>query len=560
MRVLADDARYRALQRAVVALGIALRLVEYLHNDSLWGDEAMLSLSIASRSFHQLLGPLGYGQVAPVPFLWGERLMVELLGVNEWALRLLPLIAGSALLVVVALVARRMLRPEEALVAVVLVAFSQTLIRYSAEVKPYAIDALVAVATAGAAAALLERMDSPGRWWRLAALGAGAIVMSLTSVFVCLGMGLALLVQALRERRMGLFPRIGLLGLAWAALYALIYTTFYRSAASASYMRSFWEGAFLIPGTPNLLARTRVAIGEVLWGIDPGTVLWGLGFVTLALILLGAIALWRRGQAVYAILLVVPGLAPFAASVVGIYPIATRLMLFVAPLSIMLAGVGMMVAGRSLHRLAPRVPTRWVLALLLLPAVSTALAWALAHGRDQQMRPLVHSLRRRWQPDDAVYVFHRVIPAWLFYSTDWAAPNLQQLAWAMEMSGPGGPSHENGPTRGPRPAGEGRELAYKLDGHRVLLGTSSGIQGRPMFGYLPRQSDPGWAANESRRIYSAAHPRIWLVLGNTSYEGVDLGDDLLKGAKNSGGRLTCQLVGEDPAAYLFDFAPGSSKC
>jgi len=131
MRVLADDARFWALQRAVIALGLALRLAEYLHNDSLWGDEAMLSLSIASRSFHQLLGPLGYGQVASVPFLWAERLMVELFGINEWALRLLPLIAGSGVCVVVALVARRMLRPEEALVAVVLVAFSQTLIRYS---------------------------------------------------------------------------------------------------------------------------------------------------------------------------------------------------------------------------------------------------------------------------------------------------------------------------------------------------------------------------------------------------------------------------------------------
>ncbi|HVD34059.1 MAG TPA: glycosyltransferase family 39 protein [Gemmatimonadales bacterium] len=559
MRVLADDARFWALQRAVIALGLALRLAEYLHNDSLWGDEAMLSLSIASRSFHQLLGPLGYGQVASVPFLWAERLMVELFGINEWALRLLPLIAGSAVCVVVALVARRMLRPEEALVAVVLVAFSQTLIRYSAEVKPYAIDALVAVATAGAAAALLERMDSPGRWWRLAALGAGAIVVSLTSAFVCLAVGLALLVQALRERRMGLLPRLGLLGLAWAALYALIYATFYRPAANASYMRSFWEGAFLVPGTPNLLARTRVAIGEVLWGIDPGTALCGLGFVTLAMILLGAIALWRRGQAAHAILLVVPGLAPFAASTVGIYPIATRLMLFVAPLSVMLAGVGMMVAGKSLHRLAPRLPTRWVLALLLLPAVSTALAWALAHGRDQQMRPLVHSLRGHWQPGDAVYVFHRVIPAWLFYSTDWSAPNLQQLAWAMELSGPGGPSHENGPARGPRPPGEGSELAYQLDGHRVLLGTSSGIQGRPMFGYLPGQPDEGWVNNEGHRMQSAAG-RVWLVLGNTSYEGVDLGHALKQEAKNLGGRLSCELAGEDPAAYLFTFVPGPSRC
>jgi hypothetical protein len=559
MRVLVDDARYWALQRAAVALGLVLRLVEYLHNDSLWGDEAMLSLSIASRSFHQLLNPLGYGQVAPVPFLWAERLMVVLFGVNEWALRLLPLIAGSALLVLVALVARRLLRPAEALVAVVLVAFSQTLIRYSAEVKPYALDALVAVAMVGAAAGLLERMDSPKHWWRLAALGIVALFLSLTSAFVCLGVGLVLVIQAVRQGRMNLLPRVSLLGLAWVVFYAVIYAQFYRSAAAAPYMRSFWEGAFLIPGSPHLLARTRMAVGEALWGIDPGTALLGLGALTLGLLLTGTVALWRRGQVGYALLLVVPGLAPFAASAFGMYPIAARLMLFAAPLSVMLVAVGVMVAGTLAHRWVPRVPTRWLPAILLLPAVTTALAWASAHGRDQQMRPLVHSLRERWRPDDAVYVFHRVIPAWLFYSTDWAAPNLQTLAWAMEVSGPGGPSHENGPARGPRPLGEGRDVAYKLGGHSVLLGTSSGIQGRPMFGYLPRQADAGWAANESQRIRNAAQ-RVWLVLGNTSYEGVDLGDDLRKGVETDGGKLTCQLVGEDPAAYLFDFAPGAARC
>jgi len=459
--------------------------------------------------------------------------------------------------VAVALSARRMLRAEEALIALVLVAFSHTLIRYSAEVKPYSLDAFLAVATVGAAAGLLERMNNWRRWRLLAAAGAVAILFSLPSVFVCLGVGLALVTQALQEKRANLLGRIALLGLVWGGLFTATYAQFYRRAAGAPYMRSFWEGAFLVPGSPDLLARTRVALQEVMWGLDSGMALLGLGAVTAALALLGAITVWRRGQPECVLLLVVPGLAPLVASVYGAYPIATRLMLFASPLFIILVAVGIMVAARASHRLAPRLPARWLAALLVLPAIITALTWAVALKSDQQMLPLLRDLNSRWHRGDAIYVYHRIVPAWLFYSTDWVALNRQQLAWAMRISGPGELGHENGPTRGPRPRGEGTELVYDLRGRRILLGTSSGVQGRPMFGYLPRHPDSGWAVNETQRMRSAADPRIWIMLGNSSHEGVDLGRILLHAVRQQGGSLTYRDSLLGMALYQFEFAADS---
>jgi 4-amino-4-deoxy-L-arabinose transferase-like glycosyltransferase len=519
----------------------------------------MLALNIASRPFQELLHPLAYGQVAPVPFLWAERLMVMLFGVNEWALRALPLLAGGVLCIAVVMVARRMVGVEEALVALVLVGFSQALVRYSAEVKPYSLDALFAVATVGAGAALLERGDSWSRWRLLAAVGTVAILCSLTSVFVCLGVGLALVMRALREKRAYLLGRIALLALVWAGLFTVTYAQLYRRAAVAPYMRTFWEGAFLVPGSAHLLARARVALQEVVWGLDPGMALLGLGALTAVLMVLGAITLWRRGHPEYTLLLLVPGLAPFAASALGAYPIATRLILFATPLFIVLAAVGIMVTARALHRLAPRVPARWFATLLVFPAVITALTWAVVHERDQQMLPLVQNLNKHWHGGDAIYVYHRIVPGWLFYSTNWAAPDTQQLAWAMRMSGPGQLGHENGPSRGPRPPGEGDELAYDLSGRRVLLGTSSGVQGRPMFGYLPRQPDRGWAVNETRRMRAAAHPRVWIVLGNASHPGLDLGKILLEAVRAQGGTLVSQDSMPDMALYQFEFAPDSAS-
>jgi len=556
--VAVSDPRYLPLQLAVIAIGLALRLDQYLRKDSLWGDEAMLALSIASRPFDELLRPLAYGQVAPVPFLWAERLMVVLFGVHEWALRALPFVAGSALCVAIVLVARRMLRPDEAFVALVLVALSQILVRYSAEVKSYSLDAFLAVAVVGAAAALMARMDSWRSWALLALLGIVAVLSSFTSVFVCLGVAVALVVRAFVDKRADLFPRIGLLGLLWATLFAVTFSRFYRPAGSGSYMRSFWEGAFLVPGSPHLLPRTQAAVLEASRGVDPGMALLGLSALTLSLLLVGAVTLCRRRQVPYALMLLVPGLAPFAASALGIYPIATRLMLFAAPLFIMLTAVGIMVAAKALHGLIRPVPTRWVAAFLLLPAVTTSMASVL-YERDQQMRRLVHELNGRWRRGDALYVFHRVVPAWLFYSTDWTTPNIEQLAWAMQVSGPGGLGHENGPTRGSRPPGEGKDLVYYLNRHPVLLGTSSGVQGRPMFGYLPRQPDPGWATNEAQRIRDAASSRIWVIVGNSSHQGMDLGEILLDAVKQEGGRLTLQDSLQDGKLYRLAFPPGRQE-
>lgn len=541
------------MQLSIIIIGLALRLTQFLRRDSIWGDEAMLALSIASRPFNELLRPLAYGQVAPVPFLWAERLMVQLFGVNEWALRALPLVAGCALCLAMALFARQMLRPDEATVALVLTAFSQILVRYSAEAKPYSTDAFLTLVVIGAAGALIGRMDSKRSWIVLALTGAVAIASALPSAFVCFGVAVALMTQAFRQKRLDLLPRIGLLALSWVTLYSLVYLVFYRGPAIAPYMRAFWEGAFLTPGPPGLLVRAQAALSELGRAVDAGWALFGLSAVTLALVVLGTVTLWRRRQEPYALLLLAPGIAPFAASALGLYPVASRLLLFAAPLFIMLMAVGAMWAAGKVNAIIPPLRHRWVAALLVLPAVTTVLA-SLSYQRDQQMRPLVQALKGRWHTGEAVYVFHRVVPAWLFYSTDWTAPDLEQLAWAMRISGPGGLGHENGPSRGPRSSGEGRYLVYEIAGHPVLLGTSSGIQGRPVFGQAPKEPDAGWAGNEAQRIRDAASSPIWVLVGHASHDGVDLGEVLLDAARQAGARLTLQDSLLDGRLYRLEFA------
>jgi hypothetical protein len=122
--------------------GAGIRLVQFFHCRSLWVDEASVSLNIINRSYLDLLLPLGYHQQAPVGFLWVSRFLVNLFGPNEFALRGYSLICGIASLPVYFLVARRLYCAKVAWLALGLLAFLPSMVRYSNEAKQYMGDVL----------------------------------------------------------------------------------------------------------------------------------------------------------------------------------------------------------------------------------------------------------------------------------------------------------------------------------------------------------------------------------------------------------------------------------
>ena len=105
---------------ALVGFGIVLRVAQYLSDRSLWLDEALLALNIIDRPPSELLGPLDFNQAAPPAFLLLERWVGEIFGYSELALRAIPLLAGIGSVVVFAWLARRLLTPVAALLAVLL--------------------------------------------------------------------------------------------------------------------------------------------------------------------------------------------------------------------------------------------------------------------------------------------------------------------------------------------------------------------------------------------------------------------------------------------------------
>ena len=82
------------IAKALIGLIIIIHVIPYGYNRSLWFDEAMLASSIMTRNYTDLVAfPLDWGQSAPVGYLYIVKALSNILGGNEFSLRLWSLIS-----------------------------------------------------------------------------------------------------------------------------------------------------------------------------------------------------------------------------------------------------------------------------------------------------------------------------------------------------------------------------------------------------------------------------------------------------------------------------------
>jgi hypothetical protein len=528
----------------VLALGVGVRLAHFAHRSPLWGDEAMLALNVGARSFGDLLHPLDYAQLAPVPFLWAVRLATSLFGMSESVLRLVPLIAGLAVLPLGYAVARQVLGRSASVLATGLIATSLTLTRYSVELKPYSLDAAVALGMVAIALQLLPRLDEGRAWRRLALLGAMAVALSVPAAFVCGAVASAAAFErTVRLRRSDLARRAGLVAI-WVAAALIPYLLVYRAVGGSDYMREYWAAGFLTPGSPNLAARVASAWHEIL--LQQLALEGAVATVSVALLLIaGCVRVSRRSGLSACVLLLTPALWAVAASVLGQFPVSMRTMLFASPLLLVLLAAGLDGLSESVSRLTPRLRSSSLQAAALVPGAALSIALAIRPPAGEDAATIVASWKRNAAPGEPVYVFHRLIPAWTYYTTNWSGPDSTRLAWTARMAGPSGPAFVNAASRGPRSSVEADNLVYQVGDHPELLGLACGVQGRHWRGFEPVTPDSGWADIEVRRMRSAARPTIWIMLADHRHRTAREGDVLMAAVARAG----ATVVEADTLAY-----------
>ena len=352
----------RTLARATwafVVLGVTLRVVRFLLNHPIWGDEAFLATNFLDRGYRDLLRPLDYHQVSPLLFLWVELTAVRLLGFREWSLRLFPTLCAVASVFLFRHAAGRVLRGLPLLLAVAIFAVSFYPIRHGGEIKPYASDLFVSLALLALA---LEWWREPGqsRWpWALAAFVPVAVGLSHPAIFVAGGVALAMAPTAWKGRRLETLLPFAAYTVAMVATFLGLLVAFTsaqaRDVMGTGGMRSYWAQSFPPRGGPGAVVRWLAEIHSGHMFAYPAGGARGLSGLTVACLVAAVVVLWRRKQGTVLTLLLAPFGLGLVAAVLGRYPYggSARIMQYAAPATCLLAGLG----AASLLAL-PRSPSR----------------------------------------------------------------------------------------------------------------------------------------------------------------------------------------------------------
>lgn len=310
----------------ILLTGLALRLIHYLLDHTIWYDEAVLLANILGKDYGQLLGPLESEVAAPPLFLWSLRTIAVLFGDHSYVWRLPFFIISCLQLVLTARLARLTLRPGSATFLVALVAFSDAFVLLGCNIKPYILDAFLATAILYAYVRT-ERWSTERRLLLFAAAAPFLLCFSYALLFVYCGVFAAFLPALWRERRVGtLAAYLGLIAAVLATMVVLYLGPIHAQRVPG--LVAGWQNKF--PDLSRPLSVPGWILGNTFlvfhYCYNP------IGVACFFFALAGVFWCWRNKRLDWAFLCLGPVAAGLLAAVAQAYPYSNnRLILFAAP-------------------------------------------------------------------------------------------------------------------------------------------------------------------------------------------------------------------------------------
>lgn len=396
------------LPLTIIYFGILVRVVQYLYNRSLWNDEAALALNIVHRSYAELLQPLDYDQGAPIGFLMVEKLMVQLLGNNEYALRLFPLIAAIVSLFLFYRLAKTYLRSPAISIAVALFSTLHILLYYASEVKQYASDVMFAV-LACLLFTHLEKRLSISKIALYGVLGAMIIWFSHPVIFVLASVSISCLLSSIRKPLATTFKLLTVFAI-WGASFGCFYLISLKHLSTQADLINSWASRGTFPTSLldiNWLVTTFVEFFHKPLGFPDV-------FLSLAIIafFVGAFCLYNK-----LLILGLPIIITFVAAYLHKYPFDGRLVLFLTPFFILLISEGAASIWQKTtgKRRISKISILFLI-LLVVPPVGTAGYLLFNPYLKQEIKPVIAYVKAHQQPKDIIYVYQRAEYQFRYYA------------------------------------------------------------------------------------------------------------------------------------------------
>jgi hypothetical protein len=274
-------------------------------------------------------------------------------------------------------------------------ALGDSLLYYSAEIKPYSIDvalaltALLLAVRDPASATARDESKSAAIAWRnrlgLLALGVVGVWFSFPLIFVLAGIGMVRFLEAASRRDSRDLAAWSATGLAWLASFGVCYLISQAIVRKGKFLLDWWDYAFLPLPPTSWQDLNRIFIQTVNLLIHPGDLwtpigllvgdlrsplgLFATAYLGLGLVILGILGVERRQRGV-AWLLLSPMPLVMVASSLQEYPFHGRVVLFLIPSLYVLLGDGMARLGGS-SRGAALLRTLLLVSFLIRPVWDT---------------------------------------------------------------------------------------------------------------------------------------------------------------------------------------------
>lgn len=394
---------------AVLLTGVAARIMAWWQNRSLFLDEANLARNICEKSWVEFFGLLDYDQYAPPLFCLTCKLVSQVFGNTELALRAFPLLCGLASLMLFFYIARQLISNNLVLLITVWIfSFSEIQLRYSTECKQYICDVAVALVIV---AYSLWQSKHTFRVWIAVVVGIVSPWLSMPSVFILIGAGIVFIRNEWVANNRRALLRVIVVGALWLLSFAVYYLLGLRGSIRTDSLTQYHQPWFfpLFPSTKeqllNMLGLLKAfpyyTAGYTVFALAAG----GIGIVT------GLIYSSRKNIPAF-LLLGIPVFICIVASGFEVYSLVPRMILWAFTLLMLLQGLGWqwITAQISAYRIIPLI-------VLCVFVAGLNDGWQVFYKplEIEEIRPVLDSVNKRFMDNDVLYVHHEAWPAMAYY-------------------------------------------------------------------------------------------------------------------------------------------------
>ncbi len=368
----------------------------------------MLALNVLHRGYGGLTRPLGLIQGAPIGFLWLEKTSVLIFGSNEYALRLVPLLAGLASMILFDPLAQRVLGGWARCVPVAIFAISPTLVYYASEAKQYGVDVFAFVALWWFCAWLL---DSALTWKRVLLWSGTCAVLiwcSFPAAFAAGGTACVLMLAAARRRSLHDAELVAVATAVWLVSFVAEYFVALRQLHSVKALLGYWQSGFA--PRPLQIGTAVSWVGATTRGLLQMPLDFGLWPFACALVLCGLITLLRKRTLAGLFVVILLG-AVYAAAVLHEYPLEGRLALFLMPIGCVAVAAPLLISRTPAFQLFVAL----LIVAITIPTVGSAVHTLVSPYTKTEAREAYVYVLQHERPGDKLLVEWTGVAVYVYY-------------------------------------------------------------------------------------------------------------------------------------------------